>query len=219
MTADATEASGGVPAGVPLRQALEAVLLVVDIPVPSITLAQVLERPTTEVIAALQTLGEEYDEQGRGFALREVAGGWRLYTRPECAEVVERFVRDGQQARLTPAALETLAVVAYRQPVTRSRVAAVRGVNVDGVMRTLVARGLVEEAGSDADGGGILYRTTAYFLERLGVAGLDALPELAPFLPRAEDLEDGLGARLPADLPSRVPARPLPEMDVPTPEG
>jgi segregation and condensation protein B len=173
-----------------LRGAVEAVLLVVDQPVPARTLAQLLERPTREVEQELQTLSEEYTEGERGFDLREVAGGWRLYTREAHAEIVERFVRDDQQARLTQAALETLAVVAYRQPVSRGRVAAVRGVNVDGVMRTLLTRGLVEEAGTDAESGAVLYRTTTYFLERLGLSSLDDLPELAPHLPSVEDVDD-----------------------------
>ncbi len=167
----------------PLRQALEAVLMVVDEPVPELALAQVVERPTDEVAGVLADLAKEYAEQGRGFELRRVAGGWRFYTRADCATVVERFVRDGQQARLTQAALETLAVVAYRQPVARARVAAVRGVNVDGVMRTLVSRGLVEEAGTDRESGAILYRTTTLFLERMGLDSLDDLPALAPHLP------------------------------------
>ncbi|KAA9380010.1 SMC-Scp complex subunit ScpB [Microbispora cellulosiformans] len=178
------EGSSGGPS---LAQALEAILMVVDEPVAEITLAQVLERPTAEVAAALRTLSAEYTASGRGFDLREVAGGWRFYTRAECAALVERFVRDGQQARLTQAALETLAVVAYRQPVSRARVAAVRGVSSDGVMRTLVARGLVEEAGTDPESQAVLYRTTSYFLERLGLRSLDELPELAPFLP--DDVE------------------------------
>ena len=171
-----------------LRASLEAILLVVDEPVTDVVLAQVLERPRGEVAGALAGLAAEYTAQGRGFDLREVAGGWRFYTRAECAPVVERFVRDGQEVRLTQAALETLAVVAYRQPVSRSRVSAVRGVNCDGVMRTLVLRGLVDEAGTDTETGAILYRTTSYFLERIGLRDLDELPELAPFLP--EDVED-----------------------------
>lgn len=179
--------SAGAP---PLRRALEAVLVVVDGPVSPDELAGVLDRPPEEVLGALRALAEEYDAQGRGFALREGAGGWRLYSRPECAELVERLVRDGQQARLTQAALETLAVVAYRQPVSRARVAAVRGVNVDGVMRTLVTRGLVEEAGTDTDSGALLYRTTGYFLDRLGLRSLEELPALAPFLPEAEALDE-----------------------------
>jgi len=174
-----------------LRAALEAIMLVADEPVPEVLLAQVLERPRGEVAARLRDLAAEYIADGRGFDLREIAGGWRLYTREDCAPIVERFVRDGQEVRLTQAALETLAVVAYRQPVSRARVSAVRGVNCDGVMRTLVLRGLVEESGTDAETGAILYRTTAYFLERLGVASLDDLPDLAPFLPEDfTDIED-----------------------------
>jgi segregation and condensation protein B len=175
----------------PLRAALEAVLLVTDQPVPAVTLAQVVERPTDEVEATLTGLAGEYDEQGRGFELRMVAGGWRLYTRPDCAPYVERFVLDGQQARLTQAALETLAVIAYRQPVSRARVSAVRGVNVDGVVRTLLARGLITEAGQDEDTGGILYRTTPLLLERLGLQSLEELPSLAPLLPELDELEAG----------------------------
>lgn len=171
----------------PLRSAIEAILLVNDEPVPAVALAQVLERPRDEVEDVLASLSAEYTADRRGFDLREVAGGWRFYTRDTCAVVVERFVSDGGQTRLTQAALETLAVVAYRQPVSRARVSAVRGVNCDGVMRTLVLRGLVEEAGTDTDSGAILYRTTSYFLERLGLRSLDELPELAPFLP--DDLD------------------------------
>lgn len=176
--------------GPALRTALEAILMVVDEPVSEVLLAQVTERPTEEVLAALRGLATEYDEAGRGFELRQVAGGWRFYTRAGCAAYVEKFVLDGQQARLTQAALETLAVVAYRQPVSRARVSAVRGVNVDGVMRTLVARGLVEDAGQDGEGGATLYRTTSYFLERLGLTSLDELPDLAPFLPEADALDE-----------------------------
>jgi segregation and condensation protein B len=174
-----------------LRASLEAILLVADEPVPTVVLAQVLEHPRNEVAAALAELAEEYTAAGRGFDLREIAGGWRFYTREDCAALVERFVTDGQEVRLTQAALETLAVVAYRQPVSRARVSAVRGVNCDGVMRTLTLRGLVEEAGTDPETTAILYRTTSYFLERLGLASLEDLPDLAPFLPEnIEDLED-----------------------------
>ena len=162
-----------------------------DEPVPAMTLAQVTERPTDEVEETLRRLSAEYVDSGRGFELRNVAGGWRLYTRPDCAPYVERFVLDGQSARLTQAALETLAVIAYRQPVTRSRVSAVRGVNVDGVVRTLLARGLITESGQDDDTGGILYRTTPLLLERLGLQSLDDLPSLAPLLPELEDVDTG----------------------------
>ena len=170
-----------------LPAALEAVLLVTDEPVAAVTLAQVVERPTGEVEEVLAQLAREYEDAGRGFELRQVAGGWRLYTRADCAPYVERFVLDGQQARLTQAALETLAVIAYRQPVTRQRVSAVRGVNVDGVVRTLVARGLVTEAGPDEETGATRYRTTAYLLERLGLQSLDELPSLAPLLPELDE--------------------------------
>jgi segregation and condensation protein B len=156
-----------------LRPSLEAILLVADEPVPLVVLAQVLERPRNEVEAELRDLAASYVAEGRGFDLREIAGGWRFYTREDCAPLVERFVSDGQEVRLTQAALETLAVVAYRQPVSR------------------VLRGLTEEAGTDSETGAILFRTTGYFLERLGLASLEDLPDLAPFLPEnIEDIED-----------------------------
>ncbi len=173
-----------------LKPALEAVLMVADQPLDHLTLASAVGYPPAEVQSTLEALAGEYAEQGRGFDLRNIAGGWRYYTREELAPVVERFVLEGQQARLTQAALETLAVVAYKQPVSRGRVSAIRGVNVDGVMRTLVSRGLVEEAGHEAETTATLYRTTSYFLERIGVASIAELPELAPYLPDMEDLED-----------------------------
>ena len=173
-----------------LRPALEAVLMVADQPLDHMTLASAVGYPPDEVVEALQALAEEYAAQDRGFDLRNVAGGWRYYTREEYAGVVERFVLDGQQARLTQAALETLAVIAYKQPVSRGRVSAIRGVSVDGVMRTLVARGLVEEAGHDDETTAVLYRTSSYFLERIGVSSLDELPDLAPLLPELDDVDD-----------------------------
>lgn len=178
------------PADIALSAVLEALLLVTDEPVSSTTLAQVAERPTVEVDRVLAELVTGYEQQGRGFELRMVAGGWRLYTRPDCAAYVERFLLDGQQARLTQAALETLAVVAYRQPVTRARVSAVRGVNVDGVVRTLLSRGLIADAGQDVDSAATLFRTTALFLERLGLRSLDDLPALAPLLPELDELDE-----------------------------
>jgi segregation and condensation protein B len=181
-----------------LQPAIEAILLVADEPVPENMLAQVLEVAQQDVTGALHDLAARYTEQGRGFDLREVAGGWRYYTRAEYAPVVEKFVRDGQEVRLTQAALETLAVVAYRQPVGRAQVSAVRGVNCDGVMRTLTLRGLVEEAGTDQETGAVLFRTTAYFLERLGLASVDQLPELAPFLPDQLDDEQDNGLARPS---------------------
>ncbi|MFY1671626.1 SMC-Scp complex subunit ScpB [Plantactinospora sp. WMMB334] len=171
-----------------LRGALEAILLVVDEPVTEIVLAQVLEQPTGRVAAALAELAAGYTSAGHGFELRRAAGGWRLYTRPEYAAYVERFVLDGQSVRLTQAALETLAVVAYKQPVTRSRISAIRGVNCDGVIRTLVSRGLIEECGTEPESGAFLYRTTTLFLEKLGLDTVAQLPSLAPFLP--DDVEE-----------------------------
>ncbi|GAA3726996.1 segregation and condensation protein B [Spinactinospora alkalitolerans] len=181
----AAEGSGGVSAE--LRRDLEAVLMVVDQPVQEYDLARAFRLPVETITATLAGLSREYTEQGRGFDLRQVAEGWRFYTRPECAGIVEHFLREGQEVRLTQAALETVAVVAYRQPVSRGRVSAVRGVNCDGVMRTLVLRGLIEEAGHDPESGALLYRTTGYFLERLGLRSLDELPDIAPFLP--DDIE------------------------------
>ena len=182
-------------AGPPLPAVLESLLLVTDEPVTVDTLAAVAERPADEVLQQLRALARDYDDAGRGFELREVAGGWRLYTRADCAPYVERYVLDGQQARLTQAALETLAVIAYRQPVTRARVSAVRGVNVDGVVRTLLARGLIADAGQDTDSAGTLYRTTPLMLERLGLQSLDQLPELAPLLPELSELDDASTSR------------------------
>nr|WP_245923434.1 SMC-Scp complex subunit ScpB [Actinoplanes atraurantiacus] len=175
-----------------LAAALEAIMLVVDEPVAEMQLAQILEQPTERVGVMLEDLSARYTAAGHGFDLRRVAGGWRLYTRPEYAPYVERFVLDGQSVRLTQAALETLAVVAYKQPVTRSRISAIRGVNCDGVMRTLVTRGLIEECGTESETGAHLYRTTALFLEKLGLNSVDQLPPLAPFLP--DDVEEVLDA-------------------------
>ena len=173
-----------------LKPALEAVLMVADQSLDDLTLAQAVGHPPADVSEALLELAASYDERGHGFELRNVAGGWRYFTRDEYAPAVERFVLDGQQARLTQAALETMAVVAYRQPISRSRVSAIRGVNVDGVMRTLVTRGLVEEAGTEHESGAILYQTSSYFLERMGLASVGDLPELAPYLPELSDMDD-----------------------------
>ena len=188
-----------------LRPSLEALLMVADQPLDEAVLAAAVGHPVAAVSGALAELAADYDEQGRGFELRNVAGGWRYYTREEFASVVEAFVLEGQQARLTQAALETLAVVAYKQPVSRARVSAIRGVNVDGVMRTLLTRGLVEEAGRDGEHGATLYRTTGYFLERIGVTSLDDLPELAPYLPDMADLEDDLAEAVAAPAPTEAP--------------
>lgn len=176
-----------------LRGAIEAIMLVVDNPVTSVVLAQVLEEPTTRVEAMLERMRAEYARPGSGIDLRHVAGGWRFYTRADYASYVERFVLDGQQIRLTQAALETLAVVAYKQPVTRSKVSAIRGVNCDGVIKTLVTRGLIEECGTE-ESGAHLYRTTQLFLEKLGINSVEDLPPLAQFLPSDLD-EIEAGAR------------------------
>jgi len=176
------------PSGV--RGAVEAVLMVVEEPVDEVALATAIGVPVDDVATVVIDLAAEYDADGRGFQLRRVAGGWRIFSRVEYAPVVERFVLDGQTAKLTQAALETLAIVAYRQPVSRARVGAVRGVNVDAVMRTLVTRGLVEEAGNDGETGAVLYRTTQYFLHRIGLTSIDELPALAPYLPEADVLDE-----------------------------
>ncbi|PRY17802.1 SMC-Scp complex subunit ScpB [Kineococcus rhizosphaerae] len=204
MSGELLDVTGGADedAGRRVRGAIEAVLMVADEPVGVQALARATGEQPDEVDLLLRELAGEYSEQGRGFELREVGGGWRMYSRAEHSDVVEAFLLDGQTAKLTQAALETLAIVAYRQPVSRARVSAVRGVSVDGVMRTLLTRGLVSEAGVEASSGATLYRTTGEFLQRMGLDSLEDLPPLAPFLP--EDLS-------PADLdPPEVLAGPVP---------
>ena len=176
-----------------LRAAVEGVLFVSDAPIAAVALAAALDRPQAAVAEALRRLERELDDRRSGGELREVAGGFRLYSRSEIAPAVERFLREGQRTRLTQAALETLAVIAYRQPVSRGRVSAIRGVNVDGVARTLLTRGLIAEVGTDPDTGAGLYATTELFLEKLGLGGLDELPSLAPLLPDIDDLDAGEG--------------------------
>ena len=173
---------------VEVERSIEAILMVVDEPVTELTLAQVLESTVDEIELALANLSQSYEN--RGFALKKIGGGWRYYSHPDLASVVERFVLDGQQSRLTQAALETLSVVAYRQPVSRARISAIRGVNVEAVMKTLITRGLVEESGMEHETGAILYRTTSFFLERLGLNSLEDLPALAPYLPNLEALDE-----------------------------
>ena len=187
------ETDDGVSLGAPsLRAALEALLMVAEEPMTSSTLATLTRTPQETVVTTLHDLAQEYAVQERGFDLRELAGGWRFWTRDNCAQVVERFVLDGQHGRLSQAGLETLAVVAYRQPVTRSRISAIRGVNVDGVVRTLVTRGLIEETGHDHETGAHLYQTTNYFLERLGLKSLEELPPIAAHLPMPDNVEEVL---------------------------
>ncbi|MCL2782006.1 MAG: SMC-Scp complex subunit ScpB [Actinomycetia bacterium] len=178
-----------------VRAALEAVLFVVDSPVSVPALASALQLPTGAVEEGLDALAADLDARGSGLELRQVAGGVRLYTRPAQARWVEAFLLDGQHARLTRAALETLAIIAYRQPVTRGRIAAIRGVNVDTVTRTLLSRGLIVESGADPQTGGGLLRTSELFLEKMGLNSLEELPSLAPLLPDLDSLGelDALG--------------------------
>ena len=171
-----------------LGRSIEAILMVVDEPVSELTLATVLEVTVDQISAALERLTGTYDD--RGFTLKAINGGWRFYSNPEFGSAVEKFVLDGQQNRLTQAALETLAVIAYRQPVSRARVSAIRGVNVEAVMKTLITRGLVEEYGVENETGAILYKTTSYFLERLALNKLEDLPPLAPHLPDIDSLDE-----------------------------
>ena len=173
-----------------LEAALESLLLVVDSPAAEEVLASALDQSVSRVTEALRRMAAAYTDAARGIDLRRVGEGWRFYTRDRFAPYVERLLLEGQRAKLTRAALETLAVIAYRQPVTRARVSAVRGVNVDGVIRTLLARGLIEETGADSDTGGILYRTTELFLERLGLSSLEDLPPIAPLLPEVDSIDD-----------------------------
>lgn len=189
-TADPDEAGATAPGlGAPsLAAACEAVLLLADQPLDLVSLAGIVGRPVPEVVATVRGLAEQYTQDGRGFDLREAGGGWRFYTRADCADVVTRFVVGDQQARLSQAALETLAIVAYRQPISRARISAVRGVNVDGVVRTLITRGLIVESGPDPDSHAMQLRTTPYFLERLGIASLAELPPIADHVPNYDDL-------------------------------
>jgi segregation and condensation protein B len=173
--------------------ALEALLLLTAEPVTEFELAQAVGVPESVIAETLAELEAFYTETGRGFELRQVAGGWRYYTREEYADLITRYVMEGQTSKLSQAALETLAVVAYTQPISRARVSAVRGVNVDGVIRTLLSRGLIEEVGHDQESGAVLFATTSYFLERMGLKTLDELPPLAPQLPEVDELEAELG--------------------------
>ncbi|WP_374111666.1 SMC-Scp complex subunit ScpB [Pseudonocardia sp. ICBG1142] len=173
-----------------LEHALEALLLVVDAPVDEASLATALHQTPSRIRQTLHRMSLAYTADRRGIDLRRAGEGWRFYTRDRYAPYVEKMLMDGQRARLTRAALETLAVVAYRQPVTRARVSAVRGVNCDGVLRTLLTRGLVEEAGTEEHTGGTLFRTTELFLERLGISSVAELPPLAPLLPDIDAIDD-----------------------------
>lgn len=173
-----------------LKRVLEALLLVIDTPVTADALAAATEQPVYRVAAKLQLMADELTGRDSGIDLRHTSEGWRMYTRARFAPYVEKLLLDGARTKLTRAALETLAVVAYRQPVTRARVSAVRGVNVDAVMRTLLARGLITEVGTDADTGAVTFATTELFLERLGLTSLSELPDIAPLLPDVDTIDD-----------------------------
>ncbi|HKS45478.1 MAG TPA: SMC-Scp complex subunit ScpB [Amycolatopsis sp.] len=191
--ADLVAVGGSVPdlTGDPaLESALEALLLVVDSPASEESLAETVGQPVTRVTDTLRAMATAFTERASGIDLRRVGEGWRFFTRDTYAPFVEKLLMDGQRSKLTRAALETLAVIAYRQPVTRARVSAVRGVNVDGVIRTLLARGLIEESGTDGETGGTLYVTTELFLERLGLSSLNDLPPIAPLLPEVDAIDD-----------------------------
>lgn len=179
-----------------LRRAAEALLLVTEEPLEPRLLAQLLEVSVDRAEVLCGELAAEYDATDRGFQLVKVAGGWRFQTHPDLAPYVERFVLEGQSARLSSAALETLAIVAYKQPISRAQIASIRGVNADGVMRTLTQRGYIDEIGRDpGPGQAVLYGTTPLFLEKLGLNSLDELPPLGDFVPGAdvyEALEKGL---------------------------
>ena len=185
-----------VKADVEARGAIEAVVLAATEPVPPALLAQLVELPTTRVVELCDELAAEYEREGRGFQLARVAGGYRFQTHPDAYAYVERFVLEGQTARLSGPALETLAIVAYKQPIARAQISAIRGVNVDATLKTLVARGYIEESGHEhTPGNPTLFSTTSAFLERLGVDSLSDLPSLADFVPESslvEALERGL---------------------------
>ncbi|WP_435300060.1 SMC-Scp complex subunit ScpB [Timonella sp. A28] len=185
-----------------LHQQLEAILMVTDEPIDAETLSDALDVPEEDVRAALTALKADYEGQTggpqRGFILQESGAGWRIYSAPQHADAVAKFVMSGKTAKLSPAALETLAVIAYRQPVTRSQIASIRGVNVDGVIRTLIARELITEAPTQEASGATHYKTTRYFMERMGVQSLKDLPPLAPSLPPigvADEIEELVASR------------------------
>jgi segregation and condensation protein B len=208
------------------RRAIEAILMVADQPIEAQLLAQVTETSVDDMDALLREMAVEYAET-RGFVLAEIAGGWRFQTHPDLAAYVERFVLEGQSARLSAAALETLAIVAYKQPISRLQISAIRGVNVDGVVRTLEHRGYIGEVGRDpGPGQPVLFGTTPLFLERLGLASLDQLPSIADFVPSAEvveALEEGLRVEPEiidlADGPADAEVAPGPDLEAAPDEG
>jgi len=187
------------------RRAIEAILMVADEPVDTHLLAQLVEISATELSQLMAELASYYQEQGRGFVLAQVAGGYRFQSDPDMAPYVERFVLEGQSARLSSAAMETMAIIAYKQPISRAQVAAIRGVNVEGVVRTLEQRGYIAEVARDAGPGqAVLFGTTPQFLERMGINEIGDLPSVADFVPGAdvvEALEHGLRVEVDEDEP------------------
>jgi segregation and condensation protein B len=173
------------------RKIAESILLLAEEPVPARLIGEVLERPRAEVQELLETLARDYESADRGFVLREVAGGWRLYTSPDCAPWLESFVTRHSHPRLTGAAMEVLAIVAYRQPISRTHISDIRGVESDGVVKTLLSRGLIAEAGRDrGPGAPVLFTVSDEFLERMGLRSVEDLPPLAGFMPDSEAIED-----------------------------
>lgn len=192
MTDDVIEAAEQIEMA-PLTERLEAILVIADEPLSLVMLATATSAPVPAVRQAVETLVEDYDGTSggprRGFELREVGGGWRLYARAEHDGLLTDFVNTQAPSRLSQAALETLAVIAYKQPVSRGQVASIRAVNVDSVVRTLLARGLVTEVGTDAETGAILYGTTDALLVNLGINSLDELPHISPLLDGPDDTD------------------------------
>lgn len=203
-----------------LKRAIEAIVLVAHDPVPADLLAQLLEEPTVLIEQWCEDLAASYQDAGNGFELVHIAGGWRFQTATDLTPYVERFLLHDQRARLSGAALETLAIVAYKQPISRGQIASIRGVDPDGVIRTLQARGYIDEIGrDDGPGQAILFGTTATFLEKLGLATLDDLPPIAEFIPSAEvveALETGLRVTpiIEVSASASSPLGPDPEPDV-----
>ena len=179
---------------VDVTRAIEAILMVADEPQSIVSLGTALGVPVKQIKTAVAELVADYDGANggvqRGFELREVAGGWRIYVRPEFDHVVTDFVLTQNPTRLSPAALETLAVIAYKQPISRGQISSIRAVNVDGVVRTLVSRGLITEVTTDVETGAVLYGTTDLLLTQLGINSLDEMPAIAPLLPDGQESFD-----------------------------
>ncbi|HZA39579.1 MAG TPA: SMC-Scp complex subunit ScpB [Actinomycetota bacterium] len=184
------------PASSPDRKIVEAIMLLAEDPLPARQIGEVLERPRAAVEDLLKELAAEYEHEDRGFVLRETAGGWRMYTNPDCHPWLERFVKSHTPTRVTGAAMEVLAILAYKGPLSRAQIAEIRGVDSDGVVRTLSARGLIEETGRDSGPGTpALFGVTREFLEGMGLRSLDELPPLRDFMPDSEAVEE-MEARL-----------------------